>query len=257
MQNGLNLPKNLCIKEKNKICNSLKNMLYLTWNRGFIMIEKFKVNGFGNEILFTKDGQVYTDIAINGLSITINGNNNKVVIELPANFVNTAIVIEGDNNKFSLKTTKHRTIRHTTFGLEGGSEITVGSGLSVYRDVHVVAKNGKNISIGDECMFAREIMIRNNDGHVILDRTTGELLNAPENIVIGDNVWIGARVMILKGAVVPNGSVVGAMAMVNKKFDEEHVLIAGVPAKVVRTNIEWRREDFAKYMKNNSSSVEG
>ena len=234
------------------------------------MVEKFKVNGFGNEILFTKDGQVYTDIAINGLSITINGNNNKVVIELPANFVNTAIVIDGDNNKFSLKTTKHRTIRHTTFGLDGGSEITVGSGLSVYRDVHVVAKNGKNISIGDECMFAREIMIRNNDGHVILDRTTGELLNAPENIVIGDNVWIGARVMILKGpdlllaaafsfflADDGNGSVVGAMAMVNKKFDEEHVLIAGVPAKVVRTNIEWRREDFAKYMKNNSSSVEG
>jgi hypothetical protein len=65
------------------------------------------------------------------------------------------------------------------------------------------------------------------------------------NICFGDNVWIGARVMILKGAVVPNGSVVGAMAMVNKKFDEEHVLIAGVPAKVVRTNIEWRREDFA------------
>lgn len=215
---------------------------------------KYKINGYGNEIIFTKDNQTFTDIAVNGLGITINGNNNKVTIELPANFINTAIVIDGDNNKFSLKTTKHRTIRHTTFGLEGGSEMTVGSGLSVYRDVHIVAKNGKNISIGDECMFAREIMIRNNDGHVILDKTTGEVLNPPEDIVIGDNVWVGARVMILKGTVVPNGSVVGAMAMVNKKFEEENILIAGVPAKKVRSNIEWRREDFAKYMKNNPSS---
>ena len=97
-------------------------------------------------------------------------------------------------------------------------------------------------------------MIRNNDGHVILDKTTGEVLNPPEDIVIGDNVWVGARVMILKGAVVPNGSVVGAMAMVNKKFEEENILIAGVPAKKVRSNIEWRREDFAKYMRNNPSS---
>lgn len=217
------------------------------------MVEKFKVNGTGNEISFTKNGQVYTDIAINGLSITINGNNNKVTIELPANFINTAIVIDGDNNKFSLKSTKHRTIRHTTFGLEGGSTITVGSGLSAYRDVHIVAKNGKDISIGDECMFAREIMIRNNDGHIILDKTTGELLNAPEDIIIGDNVWIGARVMILKGSIIPKGSVVGAMAMVNKKFEDENILIAGVPAKVVRKNIEWRREDFAKYIKNNSN----
>lgn len=215
---------------------------------------KYKINGYGNEIIFKKDDQTFTDIAVNGLGITINGNNNKVTIELPANFINTAIVIDGDNNKFSLKTTKHRTIRYTTFGLEGGSEMTVGSGLSVYRDVHIVAKNGKNISIGDECMFAREIMIRNNDGHVILDKTTGEVLNPPEDIVIGDNVWVGARVMILKGTVVPNGSVVGAMAMVNKKFEEENILIAGVPAKKVRSNIEWRREDFAKYMKNNPSS---
>ncbi|MDE6139090.1 MAG: acyltransferase, partial [Candidatus Gastranaerophilales bacterium] len=183
-----------------------------------------------------------------GLNITINGNNNQVEIELPSNFINSAIVMEGDDNKFSLKATRHRNIRHTTFGLEGGSTISVGSGLSVYRDVHIVAKNGKDIIIGDECMFAREIMIRNNDGHVILDRNTGELLNPPEDIVIGNNVWLGMRVLILKGAFIPNGSVVGAMSMVNKKFDEENILIAGSPAKIIRSDIEWRREDFAMYM---------
>ncbi len=211
---------------------------------------RYKSNGSDNKIIFIKDGQEYSDLDINGLSININGNNNEIKIELPANFINTSIVMDGDNNKFTLKTTLHRNIRHTTFGLEGGSEIYVGSGMSSYRDINIVAKNGKNIHIGNECMFAREIMVRNNDGHIILDKETGELLNAPGDIFIGDNVWVGMRSMVLKGAYVPNGSVIGAMSLVNKKFDQENILIAGVPARQIRSNIEWRREDFAKYMKN-------
>ena len=38
----------------------------------------------------------------------------------------------------------------------------------------------------------------------------------------------------------------------NKKFEEENILIAGSPAKKIRSDIEWRREDFAKYMDNNT-----
>ena len=205
-----------------------------------------KINGNGNEVVFIENG-LRVEKEVSGLNITINGDNNYVEIELPSKFVSSAIVIDGDNNKFILKSTKHRTIRHTTFGLEGGSQISVGSGLSVYKDVNIVAKNGKNITIGDECMFAREIMIRNNDGHVILDRRTKEVINPPEDIVISDNVWVGMRVMILKGSEIPSGSVVGAMSMVNKKFEEENILIAGAPAVKIRSDIEWRREDYAMF----------
>ncbi|MBR6099457.1 acyltransferase [bacterium] len=214
------------------------------------MFDKYKINGSDNKIIFIKDQQELENIKINGLSININGNNNLIRIELPVNFINSSIVIDGNNNKFSLKSTMHRYIRHTTFGIEGGSEISVGSGMSAYRDINIVAKNGKNIYIGDECMFAREIMVRNNDGHIILDRETGELINAPEDIFIGNNVWVGMRSMILKGSRIPDGCVIGAMSLVNKKFDEDNILIAGVPARKIRSNIEWRREDFAKYMKN-------
>ncbi len=213
------------------------------------MNSKNKINGINNEIIFIKDGQPVENCEISGLNITINGNNNRVKIFLPSNFVNSFIIIEGDNNSFTLNPTRHRIIRHTTFGLEGGSQIHIGSGLSSYKDINIVAKNGKNIFIGDECMFAREIMIRNNDGHIILDRETGEVLNKPEDIVIENNVWIGMRSVILKGSLVKSGSVIGAMSLVNKKFDEENILIAGVPAKKIRSNIEWRREDYAMYMK--------
>ncbi len=209
---------------------------------------KVKNNGSGNEINFYQDGVRCANVELQGLSITINGNNNIVDIELPANFKGCAIVMDGDNNYFSLKSTKHRIIRHTTFGFEGGSKINIGSGISAYRDVHIVAKNGKNITIGDECMFAREIMVRNDDGHVILDKNTGELLNPPEDIFIGEHVWVGMRTMIFKGARIPNGSIIGAGALVNKKFDGENLLIGGVPAVVLRADVEWRREDYKKYI---------
>jgi acetyltransferase-like isoleucine patch superfamily enzyme len=187
---------------------------------------KFKINGSGNELLFLKDGVPVPEKEIKGLFITINGNNNLVKVDFPSNFVNVSIVIDGDNNKFRLKPTRHRTIRHTTFGLEGGSKISIG-------------------------MFAREIMVRNNDGHIILDRKTKEVINPPEDIIIKDNVWVGMRVVILKGTVISKGSVVGTMSTVNKKFEEENIIIAGSPAVKVRSDIEWRREDYAKYIENN------
>lgn len=219
------------------------------------MSTNYKISGNNNILEFIKDGQVLKNADVKGLSITVSGNNNKIQIELPSNFINTFIVMDGDNNVFTLKATRHRNIRHTSFGLEGGSEIHVGSGLSTYRNINVVAKNGKNIYIGDECMFARDIMVRNNDGHVIIDKKTGEVINPPEDINIGNNVWIGMNSVILKGSNIPSGSVVGAMALVNKKFDEENILIAGVPAKKVRSEIEWRREDYAMYLSRSENKI--
>lgn len=209
------------------------------------------ISGNNNEIVLIKDGKEIPHEPIKGLSITVTGNSNKIVIELPSKFINTSIIMNGDNNYFSIKPTRHRFIRHTSFGMENGGIITLGGGISVYRNLNVVAKSGKRVDIGDECMFARDIIIRNNDGHTITDTITGEILNAPEDIKIHDKVWVGTRCMILKGSEISEGSIVGAMALVNKKFSEPNILIAGVPAKKIRENVAWDRADFDSYVNNN------
>ena len=124
--------------------------------------------------------------------------------------------------------------------------------ISVYRNLNVVAKNGKKVEIGDECMFARDVIIRNNDGHTITDTLTGEILNAPEDIIIHDRVWVATRSMILKGSEIREGSIVGAMSLVNKKFDEPNIILAGVPAKKIRGNVSWDRADFDSYVAKNN-----
>ena len=56
-----------------------------------------------------------------------------------------------------------------------------------------------------------------------------------------DFLWIGARTMVLKGAQIPSNSIVGACALVNKEFTEENTVLAGIPAKIIKRNVNWDR----------------
>lgn len=58
-------------------------------------------------------------------------------------------------------------------------------------------------------------------------------------IVIGDHVWIGTHVTLLKGAAIADGCVVAANATVTGQFLQPRCLLAGTPARVVRTDVTW------------------
>ena len=60
----------------------------------------------------------------------------------------------------------------------------------------------------------------------------------PNEITIGNHVWIGSYARILKGVRIESGSVVASSAVVTRSFPE-NVLIAGNPARVVRENVTW------------------
>ena len=55
----------------------------------------------------------------------------------------------------------------------------------------------------------------------------------PKPVVIEDDVWIGARVMIMPGVIVRRGCVVGAGTVLTKSFPENSI-IAGNPGRVVK-----------------------
>ena len=60
-------------------------------------------------------------------------------------------------------------------------------------------------------------------------------------VSIEDNVWIGCRSTILKGAVIPRGCVIGANSNVVGVFTEKNCIIAGNPARIVKKNITWEK----------------
>ena len=54
-----------------------------------------------------------------------------------------------------------------------------------------------------------------------------------QKVIIGDDVWIGTRVIILPGVRVGTGSIIGAGAVVTKDVPD-YAIVGGVPAKIIK-----------------------
>jgi len=65
-------------------------------------------------------------------------------------------------------------------------------------------------------------------------------INPDVDIVIGDNCYVGSGVKVAAGAALANDSVCAMGSVLTKKFTKENILIAGVPAKIIRENVNWR-----------------
>lgn len=105
------------------------------------------------------------------------------------------------------------------------AEISIGNNCFFNHNCSLTA--AERITIGDNCMFANNLVVVDHD-HVQRDgKILPELVSAP--IKIGNNVWCGANVTILKGITVGDGAVIAAGAVVNRNV-EAYSTVAGVPA---------------------------
>ena len=121
-----------------------------------------------------------------------------------------------------------------------GSKISIGSSGTLILGDHfnntaegtIVCFN--YIEIGNHVLTSWNSLIMDTDFHAIKDLHSGICKPVSKPIIIGDNVWICTRAVVLKGVRIASGSVVGAQALVNKSFDTPNSLIAGNPAVLVR-----------------------
>ena len=114
--------------------------------------------------------------------------------------------------------------------------LVLGKGLNITAESAIVATN--RIEFGDNCLLSWDTLIMDTDFHKIKDRRDN-LLNPSEPIFIGDNVWIGCRCLILKGANIPNNCVIGANSFVGKRLEKENSLYGGQPARILKEHITW------------------
>ncbi len=100
------------------------------------------------------------------------------------------------------------------------------------------------IKIGKDCMLSEKIMIRTHDFHHIFDRSTRKRINVPRDVVIENKVWVGYGAVLLPGAHIGAGSIVGENAVTSSCFGKNKI-IAGCPARVIRENICWSTDNTA------------
>lgn len=209
----------------------------------------YVVKGNNNQIVVVVDGQereLSADEGINGLDIKIEGENNFIRIEMPLKCIESRVVISGNSNRLAIKSSRYKII-DALFVIQDGGSIDIGKDVYLNGDfkAFVTGKKGLCLNIGSEFGAASGCVIRCSDGHVIYDATHKTVLNDAKGITIGNHVWVGTRCLILKNACLPDNTVIGAMSLVNKIFAEAGTVIAGVPAKVLRTGVnrDWRNID--------------
>lgn len=77
----------------------------------------------------------------------------------------------------------------------------------------------KEITIKDDVLFSWNCTVMDSDGHEIYDKD-GKRINFDKEVIIGNNVWIGAEASILKGAKIPDNSIIGYRSLVSKELDK-------------------------------------
>jgi acetyltransferase-like isoleucine patch superfamily enzyme len=111
-----------------------------------------------------------------------------------------------------------------------GATLALGSG---YANYGFNLSCFEAVSIGNECMISENVTIRDSDNHTI---TGSRSSSGP--ITIGNHVWIGLNATILKDVTIGDGAVIAAGAVVVRDVPARS-LVAGVPARVIRTDIDW------------------
>lgn len=196
--------------------------------------------GGGNKVKKKGNSVVYNNTYLSRCTISISGKNNQIIFNGTNYLKRCKFYITGNNNRIVIddKVCGY----DATFIIEdSGGTIEVGYKTLFTGKAEVACTEGAAISIGEECLFSSDVDIRNGDSHSIFDEN-GERINKAENIIIGDNVWIGYRTIVLKGAVIRCNSVVGAGAVVTRKFNSSNIAIGGNPAKVIKEHIHWEHE---------------
>ena len=178
---------------------------------------------------------------IPGLNIRFKGKNSVVELYEPLPKFSRCRIKMLDSSTFIMKSSKDK-IHKLQVLMDSNQTCCIGSEFFTFGcEIIFSEQKDLNVTIGDNCMFARNILIRPTDGHFILDNETGEIKNFGENIEIGNHVWIAGNTAILKGVKIHDNCVIGHGSIVTKSTTEPNAVYAGNPAKLVKRNINWKK----------------
>ena len=108
----------------------------------------------------------------------------------------------------SISLGKRAYIMDGTYINADGGRIVIGSGIFINRNCNIVSK--QSIRIGDGVSIGPNVMIYDHD-HGLREKSGTFVC---DEVVIGNNVWIGGNAVILRGSVIGDNAVIGAGAVI-------------------------------------------
>lgn len=133
-----------------------------------------------------------------------------------------------------------------------GYNIFVGENF--YANFNCTFLDVSTIEIGDNCMFAPNVQLymATHPLHPV-KRNSG--LEYAKPIKIGNNVWLGGGVIVTPGVTLGDNVVVGAGSVVTKSFPD-NVVIAGNPARIIKTVEEELTEESLETLRHKIDMID-
>ena len=171
-------------------------------------------------------------------SIVLSGNDNEIVIEPGCLLLHGTIHL---SDHCHLRIGRNCRLAQIEIWAAQECSVTIGEDTSFTWHTRILMHEPSSVSIGQRCLVASETLLMTSDMHTILDREGGKRINPARDVVIGDDVWLGGEVAVMKGAVIGAGSAIGFRSVVAGDVPS-NCLAVGSPARVVRKRIAWRHE---------------
>lgn len=109
--------------------------------------------------------------------------------------------------------------------------IRIGARSCLSNNISIIST--VNIELGDECLVGDQVCILDSDFHEVDPKRRRSGTGRSHPVIIGNNVWLGSRVMVLKGVRIGHNTVIAAGSIVTEPIPA-NVVAAGVPARVVK-----------------------
>lgn len=226
-----------------------------------------------NHAAFQTEKALESHIPKQGVEIM---DNEAIVIDIngqekPLKDPKICITFKGSNNKFKIYEPYFIQSKLTVQMVSNGN-IEIKQDLKVYDKLFIATKHYNDviidesfhchsvfiynwtepylkIEIGKKCLFSSEISLRTSDGHSIFDISEPDIaINTPQyGIKIGDHVWIGRGVDILKDVTIEHDCVIGTRSLVTSGIYKHNSIVAGIPAKTLREYINWDARNTFDY----------
>lgn len=111
--------------------------------------------------------------------------------------------------------------------IEIGDNVDIGTGTIIYS-----SKRG-GVVIGKNTLIAAQTYIIDCDHGTEKDQIIQAQENVIERVYIGEDVWLGANVSVLKGAYIEDGAVIGAKSLVKGRINK-YTIAVGIPAREIK-----------------------